>query len=72
MDIIIGHDIVVQEMEGSYWNTLKILLFLREQRSAMDLRFIHSLLEVSLFLSFGHFGLPSLAVVVEIRPKTDV
>ena len=46
MKIILGHDIVVRYMEGSYWKALKILLFLQEQTSEIELRFIHSLLEV--------------------------
>ena len=37
MKIILGHDIVVQDMEGSYWKALKFLLFLPEQTSEMVL-----------------------------------
>ena len=43
-----------------------------EQTSDMEILFVHSLLEVFLFLSVDHFGLPPLKVGVEIRPKTDV
>ena len=63
MKIILGDDIVVQEMEGSYWKALEFLLLLQEQTSDMDLRFIHSLLEVFFFLSVETFGLPPLTVV---------
>ena len=58
MNIILGHDIVVQEMGGSYWKALKIIIFLQEQKSEMELRFIHYLLEVFLFLSVEPFGIP--------------
>ena len=71
MKIILGHDMVVQDMEGSCWEALKILLLLQEQTSEMDICFIHNILEVFLFLGVGLFGLPPLTSVVQIRPKTD-
>ena len=72
MKIILGHDIVVQEIEGSCWKALKIIIFLQEQMSDMDLHFIYSLLKVFLFVSVEPFGIPQLTVVAEIIFKTDV
>ena len=71
MNIILGNDMVVQEMEGFCWEALKILLLFQEQTSEMELRFIHSLLEVFLFLSVDPFGFPPLIELVQIRPNTD-
>ena len=60
MKIILGHDIVVQDMEGSYWKALNIILFLLEQTSDMELRFIHSLLEVFLVFNCRSFWSPTI------------
>ena len=48
MKIILGHDTVVKEMEGSDWKALKIIILIQEQTSDTELRFIHSILEVFL------------------------
>ena len=60
MKIIIGHDMVVQETEGSCWEALKIILSLQEQTSEMELRFIHSILEVFLVFKSRSFWSPTI------------
>ena len=60
MDIILGHDMVVQDAEGYFWEALKILIFLQEQMSEMELHFIHSLLEVFLVSKCQSFWYPTI------------
>ena len=60
MKIILGHDIVVQEMEGSYWKALKITISLQKQTSEMELRFIHYLFEVFLVFKCQSFWSPTI------------
>ena len=48
MKIILGHYMVVQEIEGYFWEALKIFLSLQEKLSEMELRFSHFLFEVFL------------------------
>ena len=55
MKNILGHDLVVQEMEDPFWKAQKIILLLQEQTSVMDVQFIHSLLGFFLFLSVEPF-----------------
>ena len=71
MKIVLDHEMVVKEMKGSFWEALKIILFLQEQMSDMELRFIYSLLFFSLFLCDNPVGIPLLTAVVQIRPNTD-
>ena len=60
MKTILGHDRVVQDMEGSYWRSLKILLYHQEQMSDMELCLIHYLLEVFLVFECRDFWYPTI------------
>ena len=60
MKIILGHDIVLQEMEGSCWKVLKALLILQEKISEMNLRFIHSFLDLFLVFECRVFQSPTI------------
>ena len=71
MNIILGHDMVVQDMEGSCWEALTIILFLQEKNIEMELCFIYSPSEVLLVFKCQSFLIPPLTILVKIRPKTD-
>ena len=72
MNIILGHDTVVQEMEGYCPKVLGILLFLQEKKVTwgFDLSIISWMF--FLFLSVEPFGILPLTLVEEIRLITDV
>ena len=60
MNIILGHDIVVQYEEGFYWKALKISSILQEQPSEMEICFIHSILGFFLVFKCRAFWYPTI------------
>ena len=60
MKIILGNDMVVHDMEGSFWETLEIILLLQEQIIGMELCLIHAILDIFLDFKCRYFFSPTI------------